>query len=496
MLEVLRQPRLLWCLSVGTILVAMGSTIYNVASSSAGNWNWGLIQFGGITGATGWCFLPAAILASARTLTIRNGRQGNRQQRRDVHYLLLFGVSSALMTFSVLVSTFQTLGTRPFQGSFLDSIVVQDALDLSFWIGSAIVAIAVIGLAVRAGFGRLASPDSRAFVTTALLLIGISLAASVVPFWNWYTDQYDRFGEVVSIGFPFVGYNHQFDYFSALTLVFVGTTLLVAANRRPGSRGYFAWSGLALFLIAFGTATLVTEPNSVFVKVAGAIVTAAGFALLGLVAACMAVAVGGGRALSGGDASIPSGPAVSAAVVAGVGYSVDSRRGSPVVVAGILLGTLGLCAAYVSTGAKASSESGVVYPAILGLGQTATEPSSPYEVRSATVFAFIFPATAANAAVGTYALANIQECAGPQGLEQEPVRPFTGSGWEVNYTPGISGGGSVGGPSPVALLQPSFNEFMGLKPDQCERGWLTFEVDGTRPVWVTFDSPYAEWRVS
>ena len=143
----------------------------------------------------------------------------------------------------------------------------------------------------------------------------------------------------------------------------------------------------------------------------------------------------------------------------------------------------------------------VVYPVIVRLGQTATESSASGPIRSATVFAFIYPATKispsnAQPADDTYALADVQECAGPQGLRQEPVRPFTGSGWEVNFTPGTGGGGEVAGPSTVALRQPSFNEFMGLKPNQCARGWLAFEVDGKRPVWVTFDSPYAEWRVS
>lgn len=184
MLEILRQPRLLWCLSVGTLLVAIGSTIANVTSSSdfIGNWNWGLIQFRGVTGAAGWCFLPVAILSSARSVATRDGRQGDRRQRRDVRYLLLFGVSSTLVTFSLLVSAFQTLGARPFQGNFLGSIGVQGALALPFWIGSVILAIAVLGLAVRAGFGRLTSPDAKVFVTTALALTGISLATSVVPF--------------------------------------------------------------------------------------------------------------------------------------------------------------------------------------------------------------------------------------------------------------------------------------------------------------------------
>lgn len=299
----------------------------------------------------------------------------------------------------------------------------------------------------------------------------------------------------MSIGAPFLGDGHQFEYFSALTLVFVGATLLIAANKRLGPRGPLAWSGLALFLLACGPATFLTEPTSVVVKIADAIDTGSGFAVLGIVAACMAVTVGGRRAVSGGVAIASGASAVGLAAGEGVGPSGGRRRGSPVVVAGIVVGTLGLCAAYIGT-ARPSPASGVVYPTILELGQTATEPSSPFQVRSATVFAFIYPAVATGAAVGTYALANIQECAGPQGLQKEPARPFTGSGWEVNYTPGTGGGGSVGGPSPVALLQPSLDQFRGLKPDQCERGWLTFEVDGTRPVWVTFDSPYAEWRVS
>ena len=29
----------------------------------------------------------------------------------------------------------------------------------------------------------------------------------------------------------------------------------------------------------------------------------------------------------------------------------------------------------------------------------------------------------------------------------------------------------------------------------CARGWLTFEVDGRRPFYVTFDYPYAYWKV-
>jgi hypothetical protein len=143
----------------------------------------------------------------------------------------------------------------------------------------------------------------------------------------------------------------------------------------------------------------------------------------------------------------------------------------------------------------------VVYPVILRLEQTATESSASGPIRSATVFAFIYPATTirpsnAQPANDTYALADVQECAGPKGLRQEPIRPFTGSGWEVNFTPGVSGGGEVAGPSSVVIRKPSFNEFMGLKPNQCARGWLAFEVDGKRPVFVTYDSPYAEWRVT
>jgi hypothetical protein len=140
----------------------------------------------------------------------------------------------------------------------------------------------------------------------------------------------------------------------------------------------------------------------------------------------------------------------------------------------------------------------VVDPVILRLRQTATQSVASGPIRSAAVFVFIYPVTTANTkALGdTYALADVQECAGPQGLRQEPVRPFTGSGWEINFTPGTGGGGEVAGPSSVALRQPSFNEFMGLKPNQCASGWLTFEVDGMRPVFVTLDSPYAEWRVS
>ncbi len=496
MLQVLRHPRLLWCLSVGAFLVAIGSTTNDIAASSnmATTWNWRLFQVGGITAAAAWCVLPAAILASAWALAKETGRRGNRQKRRDVRHLLLFGVGSALMTVSVLVSTFQGLGARPFQENFLGSAGVQNVVVVSFWVGSVILAIAVIGLALRAGFGRLTSPDSRVFSTTALLLTGMSVAASAVPFWSWYFGGYGRFGEVVSIGAPFVGNNDQFDYLSALTLLLIGATLFIAANKRMAPRGFLVWSGLGLFLIAFGIATFLSEPASVSVKIAGAIVTGAGFAVLGLVAASMAVAVGGRRAVSVGDAISPRSPQM-AVMAADASKTLSSKRGSPVVVGGIVLGTLGLCAAYIGTVATPSYKSGVVYPVILGLGQTATEPSSLDQIRSATVFGFIYPATATNAAVGTYALANVQECAGPQGLQREPVRPFTGSGWEVNYTPGTSGGGSVGGPSPVALLQPSFDEFKGLKPDQCERGWLTFEVDGTRPVWVTFDSPYAEWRV-
>lgn len=163
---------------------------------------------------------------------------------------------------------------------------------LAFQIGSLIVALAVVGLAVRAGSGRMSNPDTRPFATTALLLTGISLAASVVLGGTPDTAIWARFGELVALAVCTLAGNVQFDYFSPLTLVLVGATLLIAANKRLGPRGLLAWSGLALLLIAVGTEILLTEPSTLSVNNAGAIVTGVGFAVLALVAARLAVAVG------------------------------------------------------------------------------------------------------------------------------------------------------------------------------------------------------------
>jgi hypothetical protein len=191
--------------------------------------------------------------------------------------------------------------------------------------------------------------------------------------------------------------------------------------------------------------------------------------------------------------------ALGVTALVSVGRSAGSKRGRPLGVAGVLLGLFGLWVTAINLWPSTSDD--VVYPVILRLGQTATESDASGPIRSAAVLAYNYPVTTTNPtstldADYTFALADVRECAGPRGLRKEPVRPFTGSGWEVNFSPGTGGGGAVNGPSTFSLRQPSFNEFMGLKPNQCASGWLTFEVDNMKPVYVTFDSPYAEWRVS
>lgn len=137
----------------------------------------------------------------------------------------------------------------------------------------------------------------------------------------------------------------------------------------------------------------------------------------------------------------------------------------------------------------------IVYPSVLRLGQTATNPTATLGIRSVTVFAFNYPAPIGNGITSdTYAVADVQECAGPKGLpatRQPPIGP-----WGVNFSPGTQGGGNVAGTSSMVLRQPEFDVSKGLRPSQCERGWLTFQVDGRRPFYVSFAYPYAYWRVS
>src|SRR6202035_4281050 len=132
-------------------------------------------------------------------------------------------------------------------------------------------------------------------------------------------------------------------------------------------------------------------------------------------------------------------------------------------------------------------------------GQTARDPNATTGIRSVAVFGFVYPApTVHEAAPNTYAMANVQECAGSHGLPRNNgpyVGPNGYGGWEVNFDPGAQGGGHVAGASLLVIRQPGFDERMGLKPNKCARGWLTFEVDGIRPFYVTFDYPYTYWRV-
>jgi len=202
------------------------------------------------------------------------------------------------------------------------------------------------------------------------------------------------------------------------------------------------------------------------------------------------------------------------AALASIARSGGTRRGKALAGVGLVVGTLGLV---VTAFAYLSMTPGhvvypvvgptTVYPTILRLGQTATDPSAASGIRSVSVFAFVYPSIPVDPSItqpvpNAFAIADVQECAGPRGLhkyvgpEGPAVDPTAAGGWEVNFTPGTEGGGGVVGASPVALRQPNFDERMGLRPNQCARGWLTFEVDGMKPIWVTFDSPYAEWSVS
>lgn len=142
-----------------------------------------------------------------------------------------------------------------------------------------------------------------------------------------------------------------------------------------------------------------------------------------------------------------------------------------------------------------------VHPVVLRLGETASTPGVTVGVRSATVFAFVYPATATDGsrADPTYALADIQECAGSGGLPKASgpkVGPDAlARGWEVNFDPGTQGGGRVAGAAPVLLRVPVFPGDQAIAPNKCARGWLAFEVDGTRPFFVSFEVPYTFWRV-
>jgi hypothetical protein len=154
-----------------------------------------------------------------------------------------------------------------------------------------------------------------------------------------------------------------------------------------------------------------------------------------------------------------------------------------------------------STGGFGPPSGHIVYPKVLRLGQTASDHSVTEGIRSLTVFAFVYPAPMADGTTPDgYAAANVQVCAGPGGLPK-PRGPLVGPdalapGWEVNFDSGTQGGGHVVGASSLtSVLQPSLDGRTALKPNQCARGWLTFEVDGLRPYFVTFSYPYTYWRV-
>jgi hypothetical protein len=143
----------------------------------------------------------------------------------------------------------------------------------------------------------------------------------------------------------------------------------------------------------------------------------------------------------------------------------------------------------------------VIHPKVLRLGQTATDQGVGQGFRRITVFTFVYPAPMADGrSTNSYAAANVQVCAGSHGAPK-PKGPAEGPdalapGWEVNFDPGTEGGGHVAGASSsTSTLEPTLAGQMALKPNQCARGWLTFEVDGVKPYYVSFSYPYTYWKL-
>jgi hypothetical protein len=279
MLEVFRQPRLLWTLSAAAFLVAIGVVLSDVAYFHTGDWD--LAQIGGVVFASGWCMVAGVVLIEAWHFSPRTLSTNDARARSDFRYLGVFGVGIALMAISGLANALQPIGVRYGQANFLGDSVPFGITLLMGEFGYLVITCSVIALAART-----ARINRKPVAVAALSIAGLGL---LIGFAHPHVRAAlpHILGHSPFAWLPFASGPFSTESFPAarlLTLGGTGVALLVAATFRLRPRVRLAWAGTAFIVIAVGW-TISAQASATSSMTGGDIVAGVGFAMLGIIAA-------------------------------------------------------------------------------------------------------------------------------------------------------------------------------------------------------------------